>query len=141
MAPAPGPGVGGAVVVAALALALSLAPASSAPLLPPRKNPFNPGCITAGAPKEGVLNVHLVCHSHDDVGWLKTVDQYYYGANNSIQHAGGLPPRTAPARARGLGTGRSSGRTPAARSEAARDGGAAVSSRAALARMCAPVFV
>jgi Glycosyl hydrolases family 38 N-terminal domain len=22
------------------------------------------------------------------VGWLKTVDQYYYGANNSIQHAG-----------------------------------------------------
>ena len=23
------------------------------------------------------LNVHLVCHSHDDVGWLSTVDQYY----------------------------------------------------------------
>ena len=23
-----------------------------------------------------------------DVGWLKTVDQYYYGANNTIQHAG-----------------------------------------------------
>jgi hypothetical protein len=22
------------------------------------------------------------------VGWLKTVDQYYYGANNSIQLAG-----------------------------------------------------
>ena len=34
------------------------------------------------------LNVHLVSHTHDDVGWLKTVNQYYYGTNNSIQHAG-----------------------------------------------------
>ena len=24
----------------------------------------------------------------DDVGWLKTLDEYYMGANNSIQHAG-----------------------------------------------------
>nr|XP_011462234.1 PREDICTED: alpha-mannosidase isoform X1 [Fragaria vesca subsp. vesca] len=36
---------------------------------------------------EGKLNVHLVAHSHDDVGWLKTVDQYYVGSNNSIQGA------------------------------------------------------
>lgn len=40
---------------------------------------------TGGGVVEGKLNVHLVAHSHDDVGWLKTVDQYYVGSNNSIQ--------------------------------------------------------
>lgn len=25
-------------------------------------------------------------HSHDDAGWLKTVDEYYYGTSNKQQH-------------------------------------------------------
>lgn len=32
--------------------------------------------------------MHLIPHSHDDVGWLKTYEQYYYGLNNRIQWAG-----------------------------------------------------
>ena len=42
-------------------------------------------CFGAGNNK---LQIHLVPHTHLDVGWLKTVDEYFYGANNSIQHAG-----------------------------------------------------
>uniref|UniRef100_A0A452DNI4 Lysosomal alpha-mannosidase n=1 Tax=Capra hircus TaxID=9925 RepID=A0A452DNI4_CAPHI len=46
------------------------------------------GYKTCPKVKPDMLNVHLVPHTHDDVGWLKTVDQYFYGIYNNIQQAG-----------------------------------------------------
>jgi hypothetical protein len=30
------------------------------------------------------LTVHMVHHTHDDVGWLKTVDEYFSGTDKNV---------------------------------------------------------
>ena len=34
-----------------------------------------------------ILHVHLVSHSHDDVGWLKTYQEYFDGSNDEVSRA------------------------------------------------------
>jgi hypothetical protein len=50
-------------------------------------------CLAVASTTHGVsddleeLTVHVVPHTHDDVGWLKTVDQYFIGSRQDIQAA------------------------------------------------------
>ena len=57
----------------------ALASAGHVNVMPPLDN--------TGFKDNSVINVHIVPHSHDDVGWVKTVDQYYSGTNSSIEEA------------------------------------------------------
>ena len=52
-----------------------------------KSNDCPPAYSTCNLGLEGYINVHVVPHTHDDVGWLKTVDQYYYGSNQGEQDA------------------------------------------------------
>jgi alpha-mannosidase len=66
--------LGKAAVLAALGAVAALAPASGAArFAPPADWVYN----TSNEAVPGKLNIHVVAHTHDDTGWLWTVDQYY----------------------------------------------------------------
>lgn len=56
----------------------------------PYRSPKAPKCGYESCPatKPGMLNVHLLAHTHMDLGWLKTVDQYFYGTKNEFANVG-----------------------------------------------------
>ncbi|CAF1413328.1 unnamed protein product [Adineta ricciae] len=57
-------------------------------LAAPYRSSSSCGYESCNLGKPDKLNVHIVVHTHDDVGWLKTVDQYYYGSHKEIQKRG-----------------------------------------------------
>jgi alpha-mannosidase len=44
----------------------------------PKYNTVNAMDVAASGIGKGKINVHLVPHTHDDTGWLVTVDQYFF---------------------------------------------------------------
>jgi lysosomal alpha-mannosidase len=49
--------------------------------------PNDCGYATCNLGKADKLNVHIVPHTHDDVGWIRTVEEYFYGSRKDL----GLP--------------------------------------------------
>ena len=41
-------------------------------------------CRISATAESEVINVHMIGHTHDDPGWLKTMDEYFSGTNSSI---------------------------------------------------------
>jgi lysosomal alpha-mannosidase len=61
-------------------------PSSSAAPFNSQSPPINLQQVGGHCPvtKEGMLNVHIICHTHLDTGWVETFDHYYYGYVESI---------------------------------------------------------
>lgn len=50
-----------------------------------------PAYSTCNLGIDGYTNVHLVAHTHDDVGWKSTVDEFYYGKQtHGVQYILGI---------------------------------------------------
>ena len=51
------------------------------------KAEWEPVAIKTRTNQHKNLTVHIVAHTHDDVGWVKTVDDYYTGMRGKDSHA------------------------------------------------------
>lgn len=47
------------------------------------------GFLVQGCPatRPGYINIHVICHSHNDAGWLDTVDVVYSSGESPTGHA------------------------------------------------------
>ncbi|XP_065289713.1 lysosomal alpha-mannosidase-like [Dermacentor albipictus] len=72
------------------ALALSAVFLATSVSAAPSSRQRNAKCGYESCPptRPGMLNVHLLAHTHMDLGWLKTVDQYFYGTKNEYANVG-----------------------------------------------------
>ncbi|XP_063225355.1 lysosomal alpha-mannosidase-like [Bacillus rossius redtenbacheri] len=76
------------VIVLVAAATTLCAPVPSEDFDGPRRTSCGYAACNQSIP--GMVNVHLIPHSHDDVGYRKTVDQYYYGIVTNNTAKGGV---------------------------------------------------